>query len=246
MNAALILSLALLGQPQQWERAPGDQFGRPAEQVAPGQDVPDEGDPADPSYNAYTIQVFNKWQPRVAQVGTGVIVGHENGHALVLTAGHVFLDGSLTNKKVGTVWVERADGKKFNGKYLASDHAVDLAAIEVDMPGDACRGLTVAKEMPKSGAWLIGYGMSHRMHVHYGYFTGYRKDTGQALYQIRIDQGDSGAPIVNEEGKLVSIGTSVYTQGIPGNPTGAASLSQIKTFLAQPKCFRWFRRPEQP
>lgn len=145
--------------------------------------------------------------------GTGTIIGDDGQIATVLTAGHV------VRGTVPPYTIHLSDGRRFGATLISFDEQNDLAAFKIRSPG--IRPVTVITEEPRGTLTYAGYGggqfQSGRGTATNVNFTqdGTRSMTGQAR------QGDSGGPILDENGRQVGVlfgtgqGEVLFTSGRP-------------------------------
>lgn len=194
----------------------------------------------------------DRWTPYAVRIfvqngfGSGIVIAHDQGKGLVLTAGHVLTDRKTHQPYAGPITVSRRDGTKYAGTFLGAASDDDLGALEFDDPGNT-NEIPVAQNMTAGETgWLVGFGEAGRLHSHTGTFQGMLSGSGngEALFKMRIDQGDSGGPVMNRDGHLVGIANGYIGKGIqrPENPAYVTGVRQIREFLATPTCFRFFRR----
>jgi S1-C subfamily serine protease len=148
-------------------------------------------------------------------VGTGIIVD-SNGY--ILTNSHVVSDGDAIN-----VNVLFNDGTTTEGKVLWYDSDLDLAIVKVDKTG-----LTAA-ELGDSDAVRTGdiaiaignpLGLEFQKSVTQGIISGLDRTiqteqsnmTGLLQTDASINQGNSGGPLLNQDGQVIGINTAKASQ----------------------------------
>lgn len=142
--------------------------------------------------------------------GTGTLVAPD----LIVTCAHLF-DGQ------GTTRIIFANGYETTGELLAVDTVHDLAAVRISPV--KTQPVAIAADYPKRGerVYSAGYGGSgDRYAVNAGSTDGYvvaRNQPGPETLTISgmARQGDSGGPMLNEQGELVGVifgtdGATVY------------------------------------
>jgi tetratricopeptide (TPR) repeat protein len=119
-------------------------------------------------------------------------------------------------------------GECVKGKVLDVDPKRDLAVIEAESLPDRATELKLAKAPPfpgdrlhavgnpaeSTGQWLYITGTVRQVHRTQEKIDGQDRDARVVAAQLPISQGDSGGPVVNDEGALVGIAMS-YTRKSP-------------------------------
>jgi|688.fasta_scaffold344214_2 S1-C subfamily serine protease len=145
--------------------------------------------------------------------GSAVVIrtvdGHGAGVAIgpgrVLTAAHVV--GKFESLRV------IYDGQQFEGRVKSFDEASDLALIEVD--GLSAPPLPLATVNPQLGADVYAVGAPDgNLSVTRGVISAIRNDVGVTRIQTdaAINQGNSGGPLIDEQGIVVGIVVSKFTE----------------------------------
>lgn len=184
---------------------------------------------------ATTVRVYDRVSPAVVAIqtrtggGSGSIV---DADGLVLTNAHV-----VGNERVVTVRL--ADGRTFQGDVVGyGANRLDLAAVR--LRGNPRNLPTVTLAPPNSvrvgqSALAIGspFGLQGTLTV--GIIS--RIDTERNLIQTdaAINPGNSGGPLLNREGQLIGVNTSIFTTGQSGGNVGigfAIPTDAVQRFLA--------------
>ena len=149
-------------------------------------------------------------------VGTGIIVD-SNGY--ILTNSHVISDGQAK-----TVNVLFSDGSTIDGEVYWYDSQLDLAIVKVNKTG-----LTAA-ELGDSDKVQIGdisiaignpYGLDLAGTVTQGIISGLDRTieteqgtmTGLLQTDASINSGNSGGPLLNQNGQVIGVNTAKASQG---------------------------------
>ncbi|MBN1103724.1 MAG: trypsin-like peptidase domain-containing protein, partial [Deltaproteobacteria bacterium] len=115
-------------------------------------------------------------------------------------------------------------------QLVGVSHKHDLALVQVLMP-DRASHLSMRDAgtlVPGERLFAIGSSAGLQATVTDGVFTGFRKivDTGERLVQFSapINQGNSGGPLVDEQGRVVGVVTLKYIMrnGVPVSGVGFA------------------------
>lgn len=159
-------------------------------------------------------------------LGTGFVVGEDG---LIATNFHVIGEGR-------PISVQFADGTKRDvTEVRASDRKLDLAVVKIDQTGLKPLELgdaTAAKEGQSVVAMGNPRGLKHS--VVEGIVSGKREIDGRSMLQLAmpIEQGNSGGPLVDREGKVLGIIT--LKSLVTDNLGFAISVNSLKTLLEKP------------
>lgn len=139
------------------------------------------------------------------QFGSGTYVGDLGEYGIVLTNWHVVNDAD------GLVHVHFPSGFGSYGAVIAVDDVWDLAAIAISKPRKGVPKLPIARSVPKPGEplWIVGYGAgAYRMAG--GRCLRYLApqetlEAGLIDLSVNAREGDSGGPILNEDGQVAGV-----------------------------------------
>ncbi|MEY3300205.1 MAG: hypothetical protein RLZZ597_3465 [Cyanobacteriota bacterium] len=184
---------------------------------------------------ATTVRVYDRVSPAVVAIqtrtggGSGSII---DANGLILTNAHV-----VGNDRVVTVRL--SDGRTFEGDVVGyGENRLDLAAVR--LRGNPSNLPTVTLAPPNSvrvgqSALAIGspFGLQGTLTV--GIIS--RIDTDRNLIQTdaAINPGNSGGPLLNREGQMIGVNTSIFTTGESGGNVGigfAIPTNAVEQFLA--------------
>lgn len=187
---------------------------------------------------AANIRVYEQVSPAVVAIdtpdggGSGSII---DPSGLILTNAHVVGRESV-------VTVKLSDGRSFEGDVVGyGDNLVDLAAVQ--LRGNPTSLPTVSLAPVGSvrvgqRAYAIGspFGLQGTLTV--GIVS--RIDTTRGLIQTdaAINPGNSGGPLLNSEGQLIGVNTSIFTTSDTGGNIGigfAIPTGQAQQFIAAVK-----------
>lgn len=157
-------------------------------------------------------------------LGSGVLVAVQGNYGLVLTNWHVVREAA------GPITVIFPDGFRSGATILKLDPEWDLAALAIWRP--KAQPIPLADQIPQIGQPLtiLGYGSGR-----------YRAATGQCVQYLAPNpreppemielsvgarQGDSGGPILNQQGQLAGI-----LFGSSWGRTAGSSCQRIRSFL---------------
>src|SRR5688572_30324704 len=132
-------------------------------------------------------------------------------------------DRVITNRHViersSRVEVHLLDGKKFPVKgVIAIDGEGDLALLQVDIPAQYVRPLTIARSVPQEGESIVVIGNPFGLEgsVSNGIVSAVREISGYGkIIQITapISPGSSGSPVVNMYGQVIGVATLQAAEG---------------------------------
>lgn len=193
--------------------------------VVLAQSLPDE---------ATTIRVYEQVSPAVVAIdtltggGSGTIV---DAAGLVLTNAHV-----VGGNRVVTVSL--ADGRTFQGDVVGyGDNRIDLAAIRLrGNPGNLPTVPIAAPNSVRVGqrAFAIGspFGLQGTLTV--GIVSRIDPERGLIQTDAAINPGNSGGPLLNSNGELIGVNTSIFTTSSSGGSVGigfAIPTEEVQPFL---------------
>ncbi|MEM7782510.1 MAG: trypsin-like peptidase domain-containing protein [Planctomycetota bacterium] len=186
-----------------------------------------EDDPLSKVSYAYQL-VAHKIRPSVVSVnaiksrfegrglGSGVVMS-ESGY--IITNAHV-LEGA------SEFYVEMHDRRRYEARLIGSDEISDLAVLKIDAPNliPASIGSSMDAEVG-SIVWAIGSPYGFEQTVTSGIISGKNRkgDPGdryqkQSLIQTdaAVNPGNSGGPLVDDQGRVIGINTSIFGKTFQG------------------------------
>ncbi|MEM9452102.1 MAG: trypsin-like peptidase domain-containing protein [Cyanobacteria bacterium P01_E01_bin.6] len=189
---------------------------------------------AQSSDEAVRVRVYQQASPAVVSInastgtGSGSIIRSDG---LILTNAHV-VQGSQT------VTVRLEDGREFQGDVIAfGEPGLDLAAVRLS-------GVTNLPTIPLGSIGDISVGQTaFAIGNPFGQFQGTltvgivsRIDREQGLIQTdaAINPGNSGGPLLNSQGQLIGVNTSIFTTGRDAGNIGigfAIPVERVQPFL---------------
>lgn len=188
------------------------------------------------SDEAVNVRVYEQAAPAVVSIRTQTATGSGTiltPDGLVLTNAHV-IDGAS-----GTVTVILADGQQVTADIVGyADRGVDLAVVRIRNG----RNLPTVKIAPTESvrvgqrAFVIGnpFGRFQGTFTT-GIVSRIDRDRGIIQTDAAINPGNSGGPMLNSQGELIGVNTSIFTSGRDGGNIGigfAISTDRVQTFLA--------------
>ena len=191
---------------------------------------------------ATTIRVYDQVSPAVVAIttsdggGSGSII---DANGLILTNAHVVGTESV-------VTVQLSDGRTFEGDVVGyGESRLDLAAVRLRGNPTGLPTVTIAplnSVRVGQSAFAIGspFGLQGTLTV--GIVS--RIDTERNVIQTdaAINPGNSGGPLLNRNGEMIGVNTSIFTTGENGGNVGigfAIPINEVQPFLAsgaRPHC----------
>ena len=182
--------------------------------------------------------------------GSGTILSHDNGTALVATAGHMFRDpDSLIAYQVNSLKVYRIPAEEYDGTFISMDPQLDIALLSFPLPDDPDEDQTgvkfsphgITRETPKG--CIVGFGTTGKLHEHKGSYKNTFPD-GDVMIHAGIDQGDSGGGAFDGKGDFAGVAVaSVQRKAMPDEPAVIVPAYQVKRLIeTTPACFRFLKK----
>lgn len=201
-----------------------------------GQDSPfGYSDPFEFFRRFYGDQMPEEYDYTQQGLGTGFIIDKE-GH--ILTNNHV-VEGA------DKITVTLSDKKEYEAKVIGTDSKTDLALIKVDGARDLKPLALGDSDKLEVGDWVVAIGNPFGLDntVTAGIVSAkYRRNLNTASYEdyiqtdAAINQGNSGGPLMNTDGEVIGINSSIYSQ--TGGSIGigfAIPINMAKNLLPQLK-----------
>lgn len=162
--------------------------------------------------------------------GSGFVI-HASG--LILTNAHVVA-------KLDTVEVTFANGKRYTGKVIGRDGRTDLAVvkIEAEQPLPILK-LAKSSRLPLGAkVFALGNPMGNRFSVTSGIISGYDRAYDVAWpvnfiqHDAALNPGNSGGPLITEEGEVIGINTATPPETIFDIGIGLAIPAELAAKIA--------------
>lgn len=178
-------------------------------------------------------RIYDAARPSVVQVragfsyGTGFLVGSE---PLVVTNEHVVSD----RDSVSVLLPEGAteDRTRVSGVVVATDHAKDLALIQINpsLCGE-CESLPMASSPPSPGTLVaaLGFPLNQPLSITSGIVANVRE--GAIISDVSLNSGNSGGPLVNASGEVVGINTFIGGRSGEGGISGSIPVADLRPLL---------------
>ncbi len=180
-----------------------------------------------------SVRVYQQASPAVVAIDAGSSTGSGSiitTAGLVLTNAHVIGDANQ-------VTVRLADGREFSGQVVGyADENLDLAAIQIDGGDTVFPVIPLANSSTQVGqqAFAIGnpFGLQGTFTV--GIVSRIDSERGLIQTDAAINPGNSGGPLLNRNGELIGVNTSIFTTGESAGSIGigfAIATPQIRPFI---------------
>ncbi len=162
--------------------------------------------------------------------GSGFVI-HASG--LILTNAHVVA-------KLDTVEVTFANGKRYRGKVIGRDGRTDLAIVKIEADGPLpVLKLAKSSKLPLgSKVFALGNPMGNRFSVTSGIISGYDRAYDVAWpvnfiqHDAALNPGNSGGPLITEEGEVIGINTATPPETIFDIGIGLAIPAELAAKIA--------------
>ncbi|QDX26214.1 PDZ domain-containing protein [Sphingomonas suaedae] len=162
------------------------------------------------------------------------------GSGFVIDASGLILTNAHVVAKLDTVEVTFSNGKRYKGKVIGRDGRTDLALVKIEAEGP----LPVLKFAKSSklplGAKIFALGnpMGNRFSVTSGIISGYDRAYDVAWpvnfiqHDAALNPGNSGGPLITEEGEVIGINTATPPETIFDIGIGLAIPAELAARIA--------------
>ena len=162
--------------------------------------------------------------------GSGFVI-HASG--LILTNAHVVA-------KLDTVEVTFANGKRYSGRVIGRDGRTDLAIVKIDADGPLpVLKLAKSSKLPLGArVFALGNPLGNRFSVTSGIISGYDRAYDVAWpvnfiqHDAALNPGNSGGPLITEEGDVIGINTATPPETIFDIGIGLAIPAELAARIA--------------
>lgn len=159
--------------------------------------------------------------------GSGSVINAGDGRKLVLSANHIFREGT------GTVSISFRNGKRVECELIGKDEKWDVAVIRPKESINAS-GIKLASKTPmqNDSVFACGYGPDGTLKAFSGKLLGYSRIEGGSGYETMklgtaVRNGDSGGPVLNEQLELIGV-----LWGCDGDSSYATYIGRIEKIIA--------------
>ena len=180
-----------------------------------------------------SIRVYQQASPAVVSIDAG----DGTGSGSLVTADGLVLTNAHVVGNARTVMVQLADGRSFTGDVVGyADEGLDLAAVQLRGASNLpVISFASANAQVGQRAFAIGnpFGLQGTFTV--GIVSRLDQERGLIQTAAAINPGNSGGPLLNSNGELIGVNTSIFTTGDNGGNIGigfAIATNQVRPFLA--------------
>ncbi len=171
-------------------------------------------------------------EPKEVSGGSGVVIDAAQG--IIITNNHVVEGGQ-------TFRIDLTDGRSFDAKLVGTDKATDLAVLKIEAPNLAQVAVADSDNLRAGDlAFAVGYPLGLDQTLTMGVISGLgRTGLGDAVEDYiqtdaAVNSGNSGGPLLDSQGRLIGINTSILSGGFGGGNDGIAFAvpTRIMMFVA--------------
>lgn len=154
-------------------------------------------------------------EPSPTGTGSGVII--DAGEGIIVTNNHVVEGGQKFS-------VDMTDGRLFEAVLIGTDKATDLAVLKIEATG-LSQVEMVDSDTLRTGdlAFAVGYPLGLDQTLTMGVISGLgRSGLGDRVEDYiqtdaAVNSGNSGGPLLDSQGRLIGLNTSILSGGGGGN-----------------------------
>lgn len=168
------------------------------------------------------IQVYQKANPAVVKIVYNAEGGGMSGSgSIVDPSGLVLTNAHVLEKATGTVGVILADGQQVVADVVGrADRNLDIAAIKIrDRNNLPTISMANAVEVGQS-VYSIGSPQGYQNTFTSGIVSAVYPDEGMIQHDAAINPGNSGGPLLNSQGEMIGVNTSIATSEVVDPETG--------------------------
>ncbi len=168
---------------------------------------------------------------RPQAIGSGVVIDKDQG--LILTNSHVVANGTHFR-------IQLSDGRWMDAELIGRDAPTDIAVLKVQ--GTIKNEITIAdSDNSRVGdiVFALGYPLGLEQTLTFGIISGLGRSTGdQGLFDFiqtdaAINSGNSGGALLDSQGHLIGINTSILSQSGGNIGIGFSVPSQVAMQVAE-------------
>ncbi len=165
--------------------------------------------------------------------------GEGSGSAVILAADGLLVTSHHLVAEARAIWVTLADGRRFGAELVGGDASTDVALLRIEARGLPTLPLGDAREL-RLGQWVMAVGNPFDVGqtVTLGIVSANRRSAIGILEfedfvqtDAAINPGNSGGALVNLQGRLVGISTSILSRTGGAQGVGFAIPTHVVTWV---------------
>jgi S1-C subfamily serine protease len=194
------------------------------------------------------VHIFNKGQRNSDGVGKRAPMAKSEGSGFIYRKDGIIITNDHVVSGADTVTVVFADGREVDGK-VSSAPDWDIAVVKVDVKDLPTLGLFDSKQL-RLGEMVMAIGSPFGLEnsVSFGHISGLGRESqvpdmsqkaGGRLYSdlvqtdAAINMGNSGGPLVNIDGQVIGMNSTIFSQSGGSNGIGFAIASNQIQLIAE-------------
>ncbi|MEO1400612.1 MAG: trypsin-like peptidase domain-containing protein [Cyanobacteria bacterium J06635_1] len=180
-----------------------------------------------------SIRVYQQASPAVVAINAG----DNSGSGSIITRDGLILTNAHVLGSARTVTVQLSDGQQFEADVVGyADNGLDLAAVKIRGGGNFPI-IEFASDRAQVGQQAFAIGNPFGLQGTFTVGIVSRLDQSRGLIQTdaAINPGNSGGPLLNSQGELIGVNTSIFTTEASQGNIGigfAIATDQVRPFVA--------------
>lgn len=158
------------------------------------------------SYRLSQNETIQEWKEAVVVIQGDSPFGRSKGTGFFISNDGYLLTNHHVVEDKRTIGVSTENGDVFQGDLIASDEEADLALLKVEEKGHSYLPLMDTQADSKEHIYVIGNPLSFTKIANEGEVLN-KEATGETAFGITapIYRGNSGSPVITEEGKVTGV-----------------------------------------
>ncbi|MEM8806396.1 MAG: trypsin-like peptidase domain-containing protein [Cyanobacteria bacterium P01_G01_bin.38] len=179
------------------------------------------------------IRVYQQASPAVVAISAG----ESSGSGSIITRDGLILTNAHVVGSARTVTVQLSDGQQFEADVVGyAEDGLDLAAVKIRGGGNFPM-ISLASDRAQVGQQAFAIGNPFGLQGTFTVGIVSRLDQTRGLIQTdaAINPGNSGGPLLNSQGELIGVNTSIFTTEASQGNIGigfAIATDQVRPFIA--------------